>query len=143
MDRRGALDARTRVLGVSRRPKSDAEFREELAADARKALGAEFVDAAWNSLADRVHYLAGDAARAEAWPDIARAIGELDGLAGGRGNVLFYLSVGPELYEPIIAQIDAAGLVTEGKRWCSIDPSRRSWQPVSYTHLTLPTKRIV
>jgi glucose-6-phosphate 1-dehydrogenase len=24
MDRRGALDARTRVLGVSRRPKSDA-----------------------------------------------------------------------------------------------------------------------
>ncbi len=130
MDRRGALDARTRVLGVSRRPKSDAEFREELAADARKALGAEFVDAAWKSLADRVHYLAGDAARAEAWPDIARAIGELDGLAGGRGNVLFYLSVGPELYEPIIGQIDAAGLVTEGKRWCSVDPSRRSWQRI-------------
>ena len=46
------------------------------------------------------------------------------------GNILFYLSVSAELYEPIITQIDAAGLVTEGKRWCSVDPARRSWQRI-------------
>jgi glucose-6-phosphate 1-dehydrogenase len=130
MSRRGAIDPRTRILGVSRRPKTDAEFRDELAADCRRALGAEFVDAAWKPLAERIHYLAGDAATGAAWPAIAESIHALDAQAGTCGNVLFYLSVAPELYEPIIAQIDAAGLVTEGKRWCSIDPARRSWQRI-------------
>ena len=130
MSRRGAIDPRTRILGVSRRPKTDAQFRDELAADCRRALGAEFVDAAWKPLAERIHYLAGDAATGAAWPAIAEAIHALDAQAGTGGNVLFYLSVAPELYEPIIAQIDAAGLVTEGKRWCSIDPARRSWQRI-------------
>ena len=130
MARRGAIDTRTQVLGVSRRPKTDEQFRAELAEDARLALGADFVGSAWEPLAARIHYLAGDAARPEAWPEIARAVHGLDAKAGAGGNVLFYLSVAPELYEPIIAQIDAAGLVTEGKRWCSIDPARRSWQRI-------------
>ena len=78
MSRRGAIDARTQVLGVSRRPKSDEQFREELAVDARKALGAEFKDDAWKPLAERIHYVAGDAATADAWPAIAQAIHALD-----------------------------------------------------------------
>ena len=130
MSRRGAIDARTQVLGVSRRPKSDEQFREELAVDARKALGAEFKDDAWKPLAERIHYVAGDAATADAWPAIVQAIHALDAKSGTGGNVLFYLSVAPELYEPIITQIDAADLVTEGKRWCSVDPAKRSWQRI-------------
>jgi glucose-6-phosphate 1-dehydrogenase len=130
MDRLGAIDARTQVLGVSRRPKTDDAFRAELAEGARAAAGASFDPAAWERLASRVHYLSGDAATADAWPAIARAIHELDAKHGTRGNVLFYLSVAPELYAPIVRQIDAAGLVTEGKRWCSVDPARRSWQRI-------------
>jgi glucose-6-phosphate 1-dehydrogenase len=130
MDRLGALDARTQVLGVSRRPKTDETFRVELAEGARAAAGAGFDPRAWERMAQRVHYLAGDAASADAWPAIARTIHELDARHGTRGNVLFYLSVAPELYAPIVSQIDAAGLVTEGKRWCSIDPARRSWQRI-------------
>ena len=130
MERLGAVDARTQVIGVSRRPKSDEGFRAELESGARAAAGGAFDTAAWARLAGRIHYVAGDAASAESWPAIARAIAELDAKAGTRGNVLFYLSVAPELYEPIVAQIDAAGLVTEGKRWCSVDPARRSWQRI-------------
>jgi glucose-6-phosphate 1-dehydrogenase len=130
MHRRGAIDSRTQVLGVSRRAKTNEEFREDLARDARKALGDEFEEAAWRALADRIHYIAGDAATAEAWPAIVSAIHALDARAGTGGNILFYLSVAPDLYEPIIGQIDAADLVTEGKRWCSIDPAKRSWQRV-------------
>ena len=44
--------------------------------------------------------------------------------------MLFYLSVSPELYEPIIGNIGAAGLVTEGRRWCSINPHDSSWQRI-------------
>lgn len=130
MNRREAIDPRTRILGVSRRAKTDDEFRSDLAADARKALGAEFDEASWKPLAERIHYIAGDAATAGSWSSIAAAIGEIDSKAGTCGNILFYLSVAPELYEPIITQIDAAGLVTEGKRWCSVDPTRRSWQRI-------------
>ena len=42
MNRRGAIDPRTQVLGISRRAKTNEEFREDLARDARKALGDEF-----------------------------------------------------------------------------------------------------
>src|SRR5262249_22730795 len=48
----------------------------------------------------------------------------------GSPNILFYLSVAPQLYEPIIAGIGASGLVSEGKRWCSIDPHSASWQRI-------------
>ena len=128
---RGAIDPRTRVIGVSRRPKSDDAFRAELAEAARRATGNEGFDAhAWDSLAARISYFAGDAAQPDAWPALTQAIHAADVAAGTGGNVLFYLSVGPELYEPIIAQIDAAGLVTEGKRWCSVDRTKRSWQRI-------------
>ena len=130
MARLGNIDPRTQVLGVSRRPKSDDAFRAELADGVRAATGPSFDERAWQALAGRIHYLAGDAADAHAWPEIAERIHALDAASGTRGNVLFYLSVAPELYAPIVAQIDAAGLVTEGKRWCSVDPARRSWQRI-------------
>jgi glucose-6-phosphate 1-dehydrogenase len=37
---------------------------------------------------------------------------------GTGGNLLFYLSVAPDLHEPIIANIGAAGVVKGGKTWC-------------------------
>ena len=49
---------------------------------------------------------------------------------GGKGNVLFIMSVAPELYEPIVEQIGAAGLLTEGRRWCSLNQNDRSWQRI-------------
>ena len=128
---RGQIDPRTRVIGVSRRPKPDDAFRAELAESVRRATGNEGFDAhAWSDLAARISYFAGDAASPDAWPALTQAIHAADVAAGTGGNVLFYLSVGPELYEPIIAQIDASGLVTEGKRWCSVDRSKRSWQRI-------------
>ena len=47
-----------------------------------------------------------------------------------RVNILFYLSVKPSLYEPIITQIEQSGLVSEGKRWCSIDRAAAPWQRI-------------
>ncbi len=131
MSRAGAIDPRTCVLGVSRTPKSNDAFRDELAEAVRAAVGvSDFDAAAWKELSQRIFYCAGDAARAEAWPAIVAGIRELDARFADRGNALFYLSVAAELYEPIIEQIDHAGLITEGKRWCSVDPSKRSWQRI-------------
>ena len=143
LDRSGVLPKGTVILGVSRTPMTDDAFRDKLAPSARKfsaAAGAwgKAHDEAWASFARRVHYHAGDAAQLDAFPALSERInalaraGGISRSAGGAPtpNILFYLSVSPNLYEPIIENIGASGLVTEGKRWCSIDPAAHSWQRI-------------
>jgi glucose-6-phosphate 1-dehydrogenase len=125
----GALPAAFKVLGVSRRAKSDDAWRDELAVSAREHAN-NFDDAKWREFASCVHYFAGDAAQPEMYGPLKARLAQLDEAAGTRGNRLFYLSVAPELYEAIVQRIDEAELVTEGKKWCSIDRAARSWQRI-------------
>jgi glucose-6-phosphate 1-dehydrogenase len=125
----GHLPAASCVLGVARRPKADDEWRQELAASVRERCPG-IDEAVWRDVASRIHYEAADATTSEGMERVAGRIAKLDGEYKAHGNVLFFLSVGSALYEPIVAQIEAASLVTEGKRWCSIDPATRSWQRI-------------
>lgn len=134
LDRQGLLPAGTRVLGVSRTPMTDDQFREKLAPSVQK-FSPHFDPGPWRSFAQRVHYHPGDSAQAESFGPLARRVHDLAQGAGilkpsGAPNLLFYLSVSPDLYEPIIANIGAAGLVTEGRRWCSLNLADSSWQRV-------------
>ncbi len=128
--RADSLPASTCVLGVSRTPKTDDEFRAELERGVRAAEGAHFDAESWKALAARIYYQAGDAVKPDQWKAIALRITQLDEHHATGGNVLFYLSVAADLYEPIIANIDTAHLVTEGKQWCSLNRTRRVWQRV-------------
>lgn len=134
LDRQGLLPAGAKVLGVSRTAMTDDEFREKLAASVQK-FSPHFDTGPWRKFAQRVHYQPGDAAQPDAYGPLVRRINDLAQGAGilkpsGSPNTLFYLSVSPELYEPIIGNIGAAGLVTEGRRWCSINPGESSWQRI-------------
>ena len=123
----GTLPAATRVLGVSRRPKPDEAWRDELR-EAVRGHVRDFDDARWATLAPRISYLAGDAARPEEWTRIAARIEEL-APGAACGNVLFFLAVAPELYEPIIAGIGATSLVPRDRRvTCGDD--RRAWRRI-------------
>jgi glucose-6-phosphate 1-dehydrogenase len=138
LHRQGALPERTKIVGVSRTPMSDEEFRAKLRPSAEKFSGG-FEPEAWTRFARSVHYQPGDAAGMAPGDPITTRINALareagilksDGAGGGSPNILFYLSVAPNLYEPIIGAIGSAGLVTEGKRWCSINPQDSSWQRI-------------
>lgn len=129
MSRRGLLPRETAILGVSRTAKSDDEWRAELKPWVAKH-ATDFDESAWNELSRRIHYHAGDAASAAVYPSLETRLGQLAQAHGTRGNILVYLSVAPELYEPIVSRIDEAGLVTEGRRWCSVDAASRSWQRI-------------
>ncbi len=129
MSRRGLLPPQSVILGVSRTPKSDEEWRRELQPWAAKHV-AGFDASAWEVFSRRLFYQAGDAAQPEVYPALAARLDRLAAEHGTRGNILFYLSVAPELYEPIVTQIDEGGLVTEGRRWCSVDAASRSWQRI-------------
>ncbi|MBL9150508.1 MAG: glucose-6-phosphate dehydrogenase [Phycisphaerae bacterium] len=129
MAKAGTLAKETRIVGVSRSPKTDEQWRTELEPWVKQhAKG--FDPSIWASFAQRIHYFAGDAVKPDCYPALRDRLDSMAVQYGTRGNLLFFLSVAEALYEPIVEQIDEAGLVTEGKRWCSVDQSSRSWQRI-------------
>jgi len=134
LERQGVLPKGTLVLGVSRTEMTDDQFREKLAPSVEK-FSANFETSRWRQFSQRIHYYPADAAQVDAYPglnqrihDLAQGAGALK--SGGSPNILFYLSVSPDLYEPIVESIGAAGMVTEGRRWCSLDPASSAWQRI-------------
>jgi glucose-6-phosphate 1-dehydrogenase len=112
----GLLPPRLAVLGISRTPLGDDGFRERCQRGAAARHG--YAEIEWLEFAKRLHYHHADVAQAGDWPAIAQAMQRLCERYGTGGNALFYLSVAPQLYEPIIANLGASGVVRGGKRWC-------------------------
>lgn len=129
LDCEGRLPERCAVVGVSRSAMDDERFRANLRPWCERRTS--FTEEAWTRFAGRLHYQPCDATRADDLNDrLEPRLRELAEAHGTGENRLFYLSVAPELYEPIINNIDQAGLVTEGKRWCSLNPDAMPWQRV-------------
>lgn len=132
---RRQLPERFAVVGVSRTPMTDDRFRERMLASLREHTKGPVDAAAWSSFARLLHYHAGDAATPEVYPGLVERLARVAGehgvsRGGGPANLLFYLSVAPSLYEPIIACVGESGLVAEGRRWCSINPDETPWQRI-------------
>jgi glucose-6-phosphate 1-dehydrogenase len=135
VSRKGGLPARFAIVGVSRTPMTDDQFAAKMLASFKEATGHPVDRAAWDAFARCLHYYAGDAADPAMYPGLTTRLQSLGvelgiARAGGPPNLLFYLSVSPNLYEPILARIGESGLVTEGKRWCSLNPAETPWQRI-------------
>jgi glucose-6-phosphate 1-dehydrogenase len=103
------------VLGVSRTPMTDAEFRAHLAQDMSPDLRAAF-----DPLADRIFYHAADTSDLAALEGLG---GRLDALPGGkRAGRLFYLSLKPELFPVVVDRLGKTGLL---KAWEEEEGFRR------------------
>ena len=70
------------VIGISRSEISDEEFREKLRDDMAKFATVEIDPDIWNWLAERIHYLPGDAKDAETY---VRLRERLDGFGESAG----------------------------------------------------------
>ncbi len=125
----GALPGGTCVVGVSRTPMSDDQWRDVLRPSVEHH-ARSFDARSWDKFAKRLHYFAGDGAKRNTYPRLMQRVDELSQSHGCGGNVLFYLSVAPSLYEPIIGCIDESGMVLEGRRWCSINRDSMPWQRI-------------
>lgn len=123
------------VLGVSRTPMTDDVWRSKLKPHAQKHV-ASFNETHWHAFAQRLHYLRGSATEPEMYPELTQRLAELGKRHGTlkpgaeQPSILFYLSVAPQLYTGIIEQIGQSGLVSDGKRWCVLDPSAMPWQRI-------------
>lgn len=122
----GMAPAKFAILGIARSKYSDDEFRDEMYGFSKKS----YPDPAkWKEFAKRLHYHAGDSTKAEGWTGIRARIGALAEDHGTGRNLLFYLSMAPQFFEPIIRQIGASDLVTEGRMFCSITDNK-PWQRI-------------
>jgi len=125
----GQLPEQFAVLGVSRTEFSDARFRDHLRGSAKKFAACYDTDG-WGHFASHVHYHQADSTQAEAFGPLKQRMCDVAAEHDTGANLLFYLSLAPHLYDPVIVNIGSAGLVTEGKRWCSIDREHLPWQRI-------------
>ncbi len=123
----GLLDDGTRIIGVNHGERATDAWRDELhtsleklAADKASTFHAgKLDDQAWNWVAQRLEYMAGDFEDEGAYRRLADALGKGDkGGKGGKddarhGNVVFYLAVSGRFFEPIVEQLGKAGLLKE------------------------------
>jgi glucose-6-phosphate 1-dehydrogenase len=116
------------VLAVGREPKiDDASFRAKM----REALHdsdevKNVAEEDWNTFAQRIFYVGGDATDSAAYPAIKAKLDEIESTCNTRErNRFFYLAVPPSVFEPIVRRLSEGGLVPRID-----DPAARPWARV-------------
>lgn len=112
-----------RLIGFARSPMTDDAFRESSSEFLPKA-GADAAakDSFRSEFAQRLHYVTGQYDDPASYKNLATRLEELDREGQLGGNRLFYLSVPPEIYAPVIEQLGKAGLAKprDEKSWTRI-----------------------
>ncbi len=111
LHRKRRLPEATRIVGFSRTPFSDDDWRGQLAETTARFVGSEFRTDVWNAFAPSIRYHAGDIARSEHFASLKEYLAAWEGEAGA--TRVYYLSTAPKFYEPAVAQLGAAGMVAE------------------------------
>lgn len=114
------------VLGIARSKFSDDEFRDALYEFSKESYPDED---RWREFAKCVHYHPADSTTRDDWAGIRARVGTLAEDHHTGRNLLFYLSMAPQFFEPIIKNIGASELVTEGRLFCSIG-DEKPWQRI-------------
>ena len=115
------------ILGISRSKFTDEEYRDACGNfDGNDLTQQE----GWTQFRDLIHYEPADATKSEGWPAIKKRMKTLTEAHHTGQNVLFYLSLAPQFFEPVIVNIGNNGLVTEGRKYCTIDTQRPPWQRI-------------
>ena len=127
--RSGQLPDQFAVVGISRSQLDDEQYHEKLLEFA-KSSSAEFDQDSWKTFVQRVHYHAADSTKVDDYAHIRECLAELAQRYGTGPNLLFYLSLAPQLYEPTILGLGVSGLVTEGRQFCSLNREDLPWQRI-------------
>lgn len=106
------LPERFSIVGVGRRDKTDAQFRDELRplAETTCRLQPPVADA-WTRFAARLFYHRCDFTRAEEYPGLKKRLEALNAEHRAPGNTLYYLATDPDFFRPIVEHLSKAGLV--------------------------------
>ena len=114
-DRR--LSAGFAIVGISRTPLSDDEFREKMRASVEQfSEDTKLDNDVWAAFARGLYYVSGDIGDKGLYGRLGEKLGQIENERHTGGNVLFYLSTQPSQYAPIAHGIGVAGL-GKGSGW--------------------------
>jgi glucose-6-phosphate 1-dehydrogenase len=113
LQRDGYLPDRFAVVGFSRTPMSDEAYRESMRAALEEHLredgGGEV--AADHPVVQALYYSPGDNDKAESFTKLKEKVEAIEKDLDLPGNRLFYLSVAPQFFPTVLAQLKSAGLI--------------------------------
>jgi glucose-6-phosphate 1-dehydrogenase len=106
-----ALGPRYAIIGFARTAMTDDSFRT-MAGDSAKTISevGPIDPKQWDEFASNLHYHPGDYGNQESYAQLAKSIAEIEAAKNLGGNLLFYLSTPPEVYQDIVEQLGRAGL---------------------------------
>ena len=111
------ISANFAVVGSSRTPLSDDDFRDKMKDSVSKFLeDAPFDEEIWNSFAQCLFYVPGDLNKPDSYDDIGRKLDEVEKSHQTAGNVLFYLSTQPSHYAEAVLELGKHKL-NSGNGW--------------------------
>ena len=114
-DRR--LAAGFAVVGISRTPLSDDQFRDKMRESVEQfSEDTKLDEEVWSAFARGLFYIAGDIADAGLYQRLSEKLGQIETERHTGGNVLFYLSTQPSQYAEISHGIGVAGM-GKGNGW--------------------------
>ena len=105
------------VIGISRTPLSDEQFRDKMLDSVKQfSEDSPFDQSVWDAFARGLFYLAGDIGDADLYRRLAEKLAETERDCHTEGNALFYLSTQPSQYAPAALGLGQAGL-GKGNGW--------------------------
>lgn len=110
---KGKLDPDFNIVGISRSKYSHEDFREKMRSGVEE-FSDRYTEDAWNEFAEKVWYIPADASKIEDFETIQYELRQIEGDAPNR---LYYLSVAPFLYEPIITNLGRAKMEHQENGW--------------------------
>jgi glucose-6-phosphate 1-dehydrogenase len=109
----GFLSDEFAVVGVSRTPISDDDFRHRMSEDLHKFETGDVDPKKLEWLKERLSYMDGDLDSKATYKKLAAKLSEVDEQWGSNGSYLFYLAVPPSQFSTIIGRLGEAGLTKE------------------------------
>ncbi len=112
---KGRLPQALNIVGTSRSPFSHDEFREKMRSACEQHAPFHFKPETWDQFAGHLWYIPADAAEHEGMGKTEAGLSEVEG--GEPANRLYYLSVAPTLYIPIITNLKQHEMQLEDGGW--------------------------
>ncbi len=119
--REGMVPGGFSLVGVGRRPWSDAEFRSEMRASTEQHSRVQPLNPeVWDNFAEGLFWVGGEFGDQAVYTTLAAKLDEIDKTRGTVGNRLFYLAIPPSWFDDVITNLQAAGLSRHESGWTRI-----------------------
>ncbi len=107
LSRKQRLPAGTQIVGFSRSPFTDEQWRQSLARSTQEFSNGRFDQEAWNKFAPTIHYQHGDLGQAADFEALHARLRELEGSVPI--TRVYYLATASQFYEQTVTRLGESG----------------------------------